>query len=292
MRLVAAVLIVSFLLIFGCAGQQAPPQQAAPSAQGAQQAIPAQPAQTQNNNPNAGTGGATAELQFSEWKAPDGSLTLQLPQGWSASERQVDTCTVSWAARDSAGTGTAFMNNQVMVLKSESARQLYKSYGLTGIDSSPVAAYLQPEQALSQVVAPLSGATGVQVTSRDAALGQQLSSALCMPGLAACNMSAFDATFDYTGVRMHGRYFVQAYDFGEGAAWWINLWGYEAPEAAWEKTSSIAGKIFASANYTSEWASKCKTATGASGVIEDIVKSRQDSSEKSAAEWDKYIRGE
>ncbi|MFA6907252.1 MAG: hypothetical protein WC263_00315, partial [Candidatus Micrarchaeia archaeon] len=260
----AAALLLS---LFGCAGsgQGAPGaigQQALSQQQAANYSQPAQ-AGAAGNAANGGAGGAgaqagaaggnadaPAELQFAEWKAPDGSITLQLPQGWAASERQVDTCTVSWAARDSSGTGSAFMNNQVMVLKSEGARQMYKSYGMAGIDGFPVSGYLPPEQALSQVVAPLSGATNVQVASRDAALGQQLSGALCTPGLAACSVGAFDAAFDYRGVRMHGRYFVQTHDFGEGTTWWINLWGYEAPEAGWETTSPIAGKIFASANYT------------------------------------------
>ncbi|MFA5929868.1 MAG: hypothetical protein WC861_03210 [Candidatus Micrarchaeia archaeon] len=290
MRLVvlafAAVLLFS---VFGCAGNgQAPSQQAA----NLPQAVPSGAAgSTASPGAQAGGAGGSAEPEFAEWNAPDGSITLQVPKGWTATEKQVDACTVSWAARDSAGTGTAFMNNQVMVLKSEGARQMYKAYGLAGVDSAPVAGYLPPEQALLQVVAPLSGATGVQVMSRDAALGEQLAKGLCIAGIAACEAGAFDAAFDYKGVRMHGRYFLQTHDFGEGTTWWINLWGYEAPEADWEKTSPIAGKIFASANYTEGWASKCGKGTGAAGVIGDVVKSRQAASEKAAEEWDAYIRG-
>jgi len=253
---------------------------------------------TGNTAANAGGAGAQtsaggdAALQFGEWTAPDGSITLLVPEGWKASEGQIDSCTVNWAALDSAESSKAFMNNQIMVLKSEDARQMYQSYGLAGVESSPVAGYLQPEQALSQVAAPLSGATNVQVASRDAALGEQLANALCMAGFSACNASAFDATFDYNGVKMHGRYFMQTYDFGEGTTWWINLWGYEAPEADWARASPIAGKILASAAYTDAWVSKCGKSSGAAGVVDEVVKSRQAASDKAVEAWDKYIRGE
>ncbi len=232
-------------------------------------------------------------MSFSEWKAPDGSITLQVPEGWKASERRVDNCTVSWAVQNPERTSSAFMNNQIMVFKSESARQMYKAYGMAGIDSVPVSGYLGAKQALSQVIAPLSGSSNVRVLGSDAALSSQFSQAACIPGLAACDAQAFEAAFDYKGTLMRGYYLVQTYDFGEGTTWWINLWGYEAPAADWEKTVGTAEKAFTSVKVTEEWAARCGGRPGrVEGVISEVVKSRQAAAEKSAEEWGKYIRGE
>ena len=159
---------------------------------------------------------AQAGLQFSEWKAPDGSITLQVPQGWNANEKQVDNCTVSWSVKSPDGTSDAFMNNEIMVLKSESARQMYKSYGLTGIDSVPVNGYLGAEQALSQVIAPLAGSSSVKVLSRDATLSSQFSQAVCIPGFAACDAQVFEAAFENKGTQMRGYYLVQRTTLARG----------------------------------------------------------------------------
>ncbi len=322
MRLVLLVAAVAaFLLVFGCSGmqpsfacnkpyiqvgsvccldqnnnsicdkdEQAQPQ-ANPPVTVPSQGAGAQANQTANTLP-AGAGGET-DLSYAEWKAPGGSITLQVPEGWKASEKQVDKCTVSWAVRNPQGTGSAFMNNQIMVFKSEEARTMYKSYGMTGIDSVPINGYLGAEQALSNVIAPLSGSGTVKVLSRDAVLGSQFSQAVCIAGLAACDAQVFEAAFEYKGTAMRGYYLVQTYDFGEGTAWWINLWGYEAPAADWEKSVGTLEKIFTSVKVTEEWAAKCGGSSGgAEGVIGEVIKSRQAASEKSAEEWDKYIRGE
>lgn len=292
MRLaILAAIVVVFLALFGCAsppaGQgQAPPVQIQQGQQ-ANQAPSAPPAEVAN----AGAGGQGSAS--SEWKAPDGSITLQVPKGWAASERLTDNCTVSWEVRDAAGTSSAFMNNQVIVFKSENARQMYKAYGMAGIGNAPVGGYLGAEQALSQIIAPLSGSSNVKVLSRDAALSAQFSQAACIPGLAACDARVFEAAFNYKGVLMRGYYLVQAYDFGDGTTWWINLWGYEAQASDWEKSAGTLERIFTSVKATDKWAARCGASSGgAEGVINEVIRSRQASSEKSAEEWGKYIRGE
>lgn len=288
MRLVLLVAAVAaFLLVFGCAS---PPAQQTP--QGANQSVSA-PVEVVNASAPAGAGAGEAGLSYKEWKAPDGSITLQVPEGWKASEKQVDKCTVSWAVLNPEGTASAFMNNQIMVLKSEDARAMYKSYGMTGIDNVPVAGYLGAEEALSDVVAPLSGSTNLKMLSRDAALSSQFSQAVCISGLAACDAKVFEAAYDYKGTKMRGYYLVQSYDFGEGTTWWINVWGYEAPGEGWEKTAATLEKIFTSIKVTDEWAGKCGASSGGdAGVIGEVTRSRQDAAEKAAEEWDKYIRGE
>ena len=294
--LVLAVVLSLFLAVFGCAGeqpsQQTPPLQSQPNQTEQQQA-----SEAQNSSVRAAAGGAgageEAGLAFGEWKAPDGSITLQVPEGWTANEKQADKCSVNWAVRDPAGTSSAFMNNQIMMFKSEGARAMYKSYGMTGIDNAPVSGYLGAEQAMQQIIAPLSGSSKVKVLSRDATLSLQFSQAACIAGLAACDAQVFEAAFDHDGMAMRGYYLVQTYDFGEGTTWWINLWGYEAPAAEWEKSVGTVEKIFTSAAYTEAWAAKCgKSPSEAETVIGEVVKSRQAASEKSAEEWDRYIRGE
>ena len=236
---------------------------------------------------NAGAGG----LSFSEWKAPDGSITLQVPQGWTAVEKQVDKCTVNWVVRNPAGTSSAFMNNQIMVLKSEDARQMYKSYGLAGIDSAPLSAYLGAEQALSQVVAPLSGSSDVQIVYRDVQSSSVYSQGVCIAGLAACDAQVVEVAYTHAGVQMRGMYMVQSFDFGEGTTWWISIWGYEAPAAEWDSTNAVLQKTFASVSYTPDWASKCGIAAGAADVIHTVITDRQNASDQSAQAWDQYIRG-
>ena len=295
MRLVLLVAVAAFLLVFGCAGQyQAPTVQQTPQGAQANQTANVPPAEVANASAPAGAGeGEEAGLSYKEWKAPDGSITLQVPEGWKASEKQVDKCSVSWAVLNPEGTASAFMNNQIMVLKSEDARAMYKSYGLAGIDNVPVNGYLGAEDALSNVVAPLSGSGNVKVLGRDAALSSQFSQAVCITGLAACDAQVFEAAFDYKGTAMRGYYLVNTYDFGEGTTWWINLWGYEAPGADWEKSVGTLEKIFTSVKVTEEWAARCGgSSSGDEGVIGEVIKSRQAAAEKSAEEWDKYIRGE
>ena len=278
MRLVLLIVaVVLFVAVFGCIGSQTPQQ--------ANQTVNVPPA-------GAGTGEQTG-LSYKEWKAPDGSITLQVPEGWKATEKQVDNCTVSWAVQNPQGTSSAFMNNQIMVLKSENARTMYKSYGMTGIDSVPVNSYLGAEQALSQIIAPLSGSSKVKVLSRDAALSSQFSQAVCIAGLAACDAQVFEAAFEYKGTPMRGYYLVQTYDFGEGTTWWINLWGYETPAADWEMSVGTLEKIFTSVKVTDGWTARCGgSSSGDSSVIGEVISSRQAASEESAAEWDKYIKGE
>ncbi|MFH1306414.1 MAG: hypothetical protein ABIH83_02010 [Candidatus Micrarchaeota archaeon] len=238
---------------------------------------------------DAGVGGGGA---FEEWKAPDGSITLQVPAGWKPSEKQVDTCTVSWAVLDPAGTSSAYMDNEIMVLKSEDARQMYKTYGMSGIDNAPVSSYLGAEQAVQQIIAPLTGASNVRIIYTDDAMSQQFSQAVCIAGFAACDARVFEAAYQRNGILMRGKYFVQTYDFGEGTTWWINIWGYTSPAEGWDNSIPVLERTFTSVKYTDEWAAKCqKNSDEASAVIGEVVKSRQASSEKSAEEWDKYIRG-
>ena len=243
----------------------------------------------------AGAGGnaaANASLQFNEWSAPDGSITLQVPQGWTASERAVSNCTVNWGVVNPAGTSSAYMMNQLMVLKSEEARQMYKQYGLTGIDQYPVSGYLPAEQAVAQVVAPLDGSSGVQVVARDADSSRQFSQAACAAGLAACDAQVFEATYNYKGTAMRGRYFAQTFDFGEGTTWWINIWGYTAPQAEWDKSKDTLERVFSSVKYTDAWAARCRQgAAQVDTVVGDVIRKRQEAADKAAAEWDAYIRG-
>jgi len=249
---------------------------------------------TSNANPaqDAGLGGQL-NLTFNEWAAPDKSITMQVPEGWQAAERQVDTCTVSWSVLDPTGTSSAYMNNEIIVLKSENARQTYKAYGMAGIDNAPVSGYLGAVQAVQQIIAPLTGASDVHITYNDTAMGQQFSQAVCMAGLAACDAQVFEAAYRRNGTLMRGRYFVQTYDFGEGSTWWINIWGYTSPAVDWNRTSPALEKVFLSAKYTDEWAAKCKNnANEAETAINEVVKSRQAASDKAAEAWDRYILGE
>jgi len=270
--------------------QQANGPQNAP-AQGAP--VNAPPAGAANaGTAGAGAAGEQAGVSFKEWKAPDNSITLQVPEGWRASEKQVDTCTVSWEVLDPAGTSSAYMNNEIMVLKSENARQMYKAYGMTGIDNAPVSGYLGADQAVQQIVAPLTGASDVHITYKDAAMSQQFSQAVCISGLAACDALVFEAAYQRNGILMRGAYMVQTYDFGEGTAWWINIWGYTSPAADWSTSSPLLEKIFSSAKYTDAWAAKCRKNAGQADVIGEVVKDNQAASDRAAEAWDKYIRGE
>ncbi|MCX6771274.1 MAG: hypothetical protein NTX79_04420 [Candidatus Micrarchaeota archaeon] len=286
MRLaILTVAVVLFIAVFGCAGSQVPQQ--SPSVQNQQQAN-----QTLNVPPVGAGAGEQTVLSYKEWKAPDGSITLLLQDGWTATEKQVDNCTVNWAVTDPAGTSSAYMNNEIMVLKSENARQMYKAYGLAGIDSVPVAGYLGTELAVQQIVAPLTGASGVKVTYKDAAASQQFSQAVCIPGLAACDAQVFEAAYMRNGILMRGEYFVQTYDFGDGTTWWINIWGYTSPASDWDKSSGTLGKMFASAKYTDVWSARCSPgAADASSVISEVIKSRQVSTDSAAEAWDNYIKG-
>jgi hypothetical protein len=252
----------------------------------------ASPIATVASAEGAGVGAAeeTGGLQFKLWNASDGSITIQVPVGWTATEKQVDTCTVNWVVTSLDGMSEAFMNNQILVFKTEDARQMYKQYGLAGIDSAPVSGFLGAEQAVAQIVAPLSGSSNVQVVGRDAALTQQFSQAVCAGGLAACDAQAFRATFSYNGVQMRGEYLAQSFDLGDGSTWWINLWGYASPAAEWDTSSIALEKIFTSVQYTSSWAEKCRKNTNeASSVINDVIKARQQASDRAAEQWDEQI---
>ncbi len=291
---IAAILLFS---IFGCAGQQAPQQQPAGGGQNQSQPVAGTdangtPAAGASNAGANGAAGGNAALSFNEWKAPDGSITLQVPAGWQASEVRVDNCTVNWAALDPSGTKSAYMDNEILVFKSESARQMYKAYGLAGVDNAPVSGYLGARQAVEQIVAPLTGASNVHVTYTDSATGSLLSRALCSGVLAACDAQAFEAAYQRNGTLMRGEYMALAYDFGDGATWWINIWGYTSPASEWESSSPALEKIFASARYTDEWVARCGSgAANASGIINDVITSRQASSDKAAQAWDDYISG-
>jgi hypothetical protein len=230
-------------------------------------------------------------------------MTVQVPEGWKATEAQVDTCTVSWEVVDPEGTASAYMSNQILVLKSEDARKTYKAYGFTGaaVDNAPVSGYLNAEQAVQQIVAPMTGASNVQVTYTDAEASTQVSQVLCLPGMAACDAKVFEAAYQRNGVLMRGKYMVQAFDFGDGMSWWINIWGYTSPAADWESKEPVLEKVFNSAKYTDAWAKKCGQASGASSgggagteqdVIGEVLKNRQDAQDRAAEAWDAYIRGE
>ena len=287
---VAAVLLFS---IFGCAGLPASPAASNQSAAG--QASPAQNAgagAAPAGGAGAGGAGVPAGVSFNDWTAPDNSVTLQVPSGWQASEKQVDNCTVNWAVTDPAGTSSAYMQNEVIVLKSENARQLYKPY-VANIGQVPVAGYLMAEQATQQIIAPLTGTSDVHITYRDDALSRQFSQAVCAPGLAACDAQAFEAAYQRDGILMRGFYLVQTYDFGEGTTWWINIWGYTSPAADWNASSPTLEKTFTSVRYTDAWAGRCSAgAANASGLIGDVVAGRQAASDSAAQAWDQYILGQ
>ncbi|MDD5348302.1 MAG: hypothetical protein PHT59_06800 [Candidatus Omnitrophica bacterium] len=247
--------------------------------------------------PAGGTAAGSAEVtvqapQFSEWKAPDGSITLQVPAGWKASEKQVDTCTANWAVQDAAGTSSAYMTNEILVFKSESARTLLRQYGLTGVDGAPVSDYLNVEQAVPQIIAPLSGSAGVQIFYTYAEETQEFSRAVCIAGLAACDALVFDAAYYSNATLMRGTYLVQTYDFGEGNTWWINAWGYTAPADKWTGSKATLEKTFNSVKYTDAWASKCTGGTAQpADVVGQVIKDRQAASDRAAQAWDEYIRG-
>jgi|GEM_PF-2823286 len=251
--------------------------------------------QDENTGIGNGAGGTAAEaaLELQEWKAPDGSITLQVPAGWIAAEKKVDNCTVNWSVEDPTATKSAYMTNQAMVFKSEEAREMYRLYGLQGIDNVPVSGYLNAEEAVSQVIAPLTGSSNVKIVERDDGMSAIFSQALCIAGLAACDALVFDATYDNKGTAMKGKYFVQTFDLGEGTTWWINIWGYTSPAAEWENSRLLLEKIFTSVKYTDDWAAKCgeNTETTA-GIIKEVIKKRQEAAENTAEQWDQYVTGQ
>ena len=251
--------------------------------------------QDENTGIGNGAGGtaAGAGLELQEWKAPDGSITLQVPAEWNANEKKADNCTVNWSIEDPTATKSAYMTNQVMVFKSEEAREMYRLYGLQGIDNVPVSDYLNAEEAVSQVIAPLTGSSNVKIVERDDGMSAIFSQALCIAGLAACDALVFDATYDNKGTAMKGKYFVQTFDLGEGTTWWVNIWGYTSPAAEWENSRLLLEKIFTSVKYTDDWAAKCgeNTETTA-GIIKEVIKKRQEAAENSAEQWDQYVTGQ
>lgn len=252
------------------------------------------PAADKNLGENTTGLGATTQnsgLELKEWKAPDGSITLQVPTGWPAAEKKVDNCTVSWSVTDPTSTKSAYMDNQIMVFKSEDAKGIYTAYGMQGIDNVPVSAYLLPEQAVSQIVAPLGGSSNVQILETDSAMSAQLSAAFCIQGLAACNSLVFDATYDNNGKAMKGKYFATTFDLGDGMTWWINQWGYTSPASEWEESKALLEQIFTSVKYTDAWSEDCQeNAAATTGVINEVIKERQAASQDSAEQWDQYIR--
>src|SRR3989344_1608709 len=245
------------------------------------------------NSAGIGAAGAEVGLELKERKAPDGSITLQVPVGWAAAEKKVDNCTVSWSVNDPTSAKYAYMDNQIMVLKSEEAREMYKAYGLQGIDNVPVSGYLQPEQAVSQIVAPLAGSSNVQIVETDSTMAGQLSAAFCMQGLAECNALVFDATYDNKGTAMKGKYFALTFDLGEGTTWWIHIWGYTSPASEWEEAKGLLEKIFTSVKYSEDWSSKCQeNAASTTVIINEVIKSRQAASQNAAEQWDEYVTGD
>ncbi len=294
-----AVLAFTVVLAAGCVQQQANAQvstQAGPTASPtpsiAATATPAASASPAASVAGSAGEGAEAGLQFKEWSAPDGSITLQVPDGWTATERQVGNCTANWAVTAPSGTSEAFMNNQMLVFKSEDARGIYKAYGLAGADAAPVSAYLAADQAVAQVVAPLSGSSGFQVAGTDAELAQLLSQATCIPGLAACDAQAFDATYIYKGMPMKGVYLAASFDLGDGSTWWINLWGYSSPAAEWDASRPVLEKIFTSAQYTESWKQKCGgESADVAGIVKEVIDARRIASENAARQWDEHISG-
>ncbi len=312
--LVAATILM--LLAMGCIHtpsspsleknvSQAPPAQQ--SGRGEASSAPLPPAWTRNEsagggaNPGASDSAGAAEstganheadLTFSEWRAPDKSITLQVPRGWQAVERQVDNCTVNWAVLDGAGTRSAYMSNEMLVFKSGDARQIYKAYGLGGTDSAPVSGYLGAEAATQQIIAPLSGASDLQITYRDEASSLLFSQAMCAKGLAACDAQVFEAAYMRNGTLMRGEYMVYTLDLGDGGTWWASIWGYTSPVAQWNASSGTLERIFASVKYTDEWSARCRAGpANASAIIGEVVRNRQASTEKTARAWDSYISG-
>ncbi|VVC00953.1 Uncharacterised protein [uncultured archaeon] len=304
MRLVIlAVVAILMFSIIGCVGPQngAQPQGPGPARTALNTTDRAQAGGIGSANAGAGTGesagagaatGAATAPQFSEWKAPDGSITLQVPQGWQVSEKQIDNCTVNWAVTNPAGTSSVYMNNQVMAFKSEDAKQIYKAYGLAGTESVPVSGYLGAEEAVKQIIAPLTGASDVSVTYRDDGMSKQFSQGMCIAGLAACDGQVFEAVYKRNGVLMRGKYMVLTFDMGDGSTWWTNIWGYTSPAADWNNTAPLLESVFASAKYTDAWTARCSYKGADPGVIiNDVIKNNQAASERAAAGWDNYIRG-
>lgn len=278
------ILIFLFGLFFlGCVSQQYP--------QSIQSQVNETANSTQSQIESYGKG-AVEKISLKEWNSPDGTITLQIPEGWKANAVQVDTCTINWEATDPKGTSSAYMNNQILIFKSEEVKQLYKSYGLTGIDNSPVNGYLGAEQATKQIVAPLSEAIDLQVIYKDTEISKEFSQLVCIYGLVACDAQVFEASYKWKGISMRGRYFVQVYDFGDGATWWINIWGYTSPSSDWNAMGPILENVFASVKPKEEFSSKCsKTSSVASSEINEVIKRRQDSQDKAADAWDSYIKG-
>ncbi|MFA6035525.1 MAG: hypothetical protein WC759_01050 [Candidatus Micrarchaeia archaeon] len=320
----ASVLLV-FLLLLGCAAPPATTPSQAQDWLGQQLADGAKSVPTPAGAGSAGGAGAGSAggagagtaasvavidygapevpgVTFKEWKAPDNSMTLQLPEGWSAKEAQVDTCTVSWEVLDPAGTSSAYMSNEIAVFKSEDAKKMYAAYGFTGLESAPVSGYLSAEQAVVQIIAPMTGASEVQVTYVDDEVGAEFEQALCIQGMASCDAKVFEAAYKRNGVLMRGKYFVQTSDLGEGLTWWIYMWGYTSPASEWAAKRPVLDAVFMSAKYTDEWVKKC-SGSGAAGtskssgagteqdVIAAVIKERQDAQDRAAEAWDAYIRG-
>lgn len=247
------------------------------------------PDNNNNTNPSPETGlGSNEEtgMQLSDWNASDNSITLKTPAGWTATEKQVDNCTVNWSVSDSTATKTAYMNNQILVFKSEDAREIYRTYGMQGVDQFPVSGYLVPEEAVSKIVAPLGGSSNVQITEMDTELSGQFSQAVCISGLAGCNALVFDATYENNGNSMKGKYFVQTIDLGDGYTWWINIWGYTSKASEWEESKELLETIFTSVQYTSDWSAKCQQNTNTtSSVIQEVIKKRQESMDNTVQQW-------
>ncbi|MDD5148428.1 MAG: hypothetical protein PHH08_03100 [Candidatus ainarchaeum sp.] len=290
-KILPCILIVILIVLGGCTAPAGNNQENNSTQPQANDTKPAA-----NNADNSGLGektdsGLESGIELKEWAAQDNSITLQIPAGWNASEKQADKCTVNWSAENPEATKSVYMNNQVLVFKSEDAKEIYKAYGLAGADSVPVAAYMIPEEAVSKIIAPLGGSSNVAIAETDYEMSSYFSQAVCIQGLAACNALVFDATYINRGIAMKGKYFVQTLDLGDGSTWWINIWGYTSPAAEWEKSKALLEQIFTSVKYTDSWKAKCEqNSESAASVINEVIKKRLESSENNAEQWDAQIR--
>ena len=144
---------------------------------------------------------------------------------------------------------------------------------------------------MQQIVAPLTGASGVRITYTDESASELFSKAMCANGLAACDAEVFEAAYQRSGILMRGKYFVHTFDLGDGGTWWIGIWGYTSPAVEWNQTGPILEKIFTSIQYTEAWKTRCKAGAADPGAIaRNVISNRQEAEDRAAAGWDEYIK--
>jgi hypothetical protein len=249
--------------------------------------------------------------RYPQYPSFTGAYTMLLPEGWSASQTQIDTGSADWSAtKDSTYRVQAFRINQLRAFSDASSKAYdlktaaYNENAYGYYSAMPVVPGVSPETAVGTLIPywkdnydNLKGWQNLKITK-----------ILPLPaGLSGPDMGYYLVTYTQNNVPMEGELTVRITQIKGSGMWFADVIGECAPSSEFNQDQQLLESIAGSVKTTPQWdsyvaqynnaeaksiASVAKSQSETEDIIMSGYENRESTLDRTNTYWDDTILGQ